>query len=161
MNLGAFTTMYGLAGGVIPFLVLAPYYFSGDISLGSMFQIEALIRGVQESLDFFVGAYADIADWRASTGRLLALESTAEQLSAEGTSRFTEHHAVVPPLTDLASSQQAYSTMAPPTLAGTLSAKALTLKTTAGALVLANIDFEWLRGDLVSLEGPSAGAKTT
>ncbi|CAK0839116.1 unnamed protein product [Prorocentrum cordatum] len=59
-NLSTFTSAYGLVGSVFPILVLVPYYFHGDISLGLMFQIEGVLGGVRQSLDFFIGAYGDI-----------------------------------------------------------------------------------------------------
>lgn len=43
------------------------------MTLGAMFQTEALVVGVRSSLDFFVGAYADIAVWQSAAVRLLAL----------------------------------------------------------------------------------------
>jgi len=76
LNLSAFTSAYSLTSTVLPFLILAPSYFSGSISLGTMFQIEGLIGGVQGSLDFFIGAYGDIAVWQAATRRLLTLEAS-------------------------------------------------------------------------------------
>jgi len=74
LNLSAFTSAYGLTSTILPFLILAPSYFSGAITMGTMFQIEGLIGGVQGSLDFFIGAYTEIAAWQAATQRLLTLE---------------------------------------------------------------------------------------
>merc|ERR1711968_169902 len=53
---------------------LVPSYFNGTIALGTMFQIEGVVGGVRSSLDFFIGAYGDIAMWHAAASRMLALE---------------------------------------------------------------------------------------
>lgn len=74
LQLTSYTSVYGLVGSLLPLLILAPSYFQGHMSLGLLFQLEAVIGGVRQSLDFFVGAYGDICLWQASASRLLALE---------------------------------------------------------------------------------------
>jgi len=78
-RLQAFTSGYGLCAGVVPFLLLAPSYFNGAITMGAMFQLESIIGQVQGSLDFFMSTYADFASWRVTTDRLIALEDFTEK----------------------------------------------------------------------------------
>lgn len=166
MNLTTFTAAYGLAGGVIPFLILVPYYFHGDITLGMMFQIEGMVGGVRQSLDFFIGAYGDIADWRASAGRLLALETCvlkgpgaalcadAEDVT-EDTDDGSSTVASVDPtsMAQRADSSRSYSEEA-------LRVKGVTLATPGGTVLLRDVSFEWRRGDRVTISGPSGSGKT-
>lgn len=79
LSLVTYTSAYGLAGGILPLLVLAPSYFSGNITLGTLFQIEGLVGGVRTSLDFFIAAYGDIATWRAAADRMFALEDVCNE----------------------------------------------------------------------------------
>mmetsp|Transcript_77294 Transcript_77294/g.239392 ORF Transcript_77294/g.239392 Transcript_77294/m.239392 type:complete len:130 (-) Transcript_77294:15-404(-) len=80
LQLASFTSSYGTVGSVVPLLLLFPSYLDGHVTLGLMFQIEALVQGVRQSLDFFVGSYSDIALWSAASNRLLALEDIAAEL---------------------------------------------------------------------------------
>eukprot|EP00929_Paragymnodinium_shiwhaense_P044053 TRINITY_DN22603_c0_g1_i1.p1 TRINITY_DN22603_c0_g1~~TRINITY_DN22603_c0_g1_i1.p1 ORF type:complete len:887 (-),score=225.04 TRINITY_DN22603_c0_g1_i1:210-2870(-) len=137
MNLNSFTSAYGLVGGVLPFLVLVPSYFHGDISLGLMFQIESIMGGVQQSLGFFVGSYSDIADWRASAERLLALEAVMEELPdriADGDGN----------------PQQGFS----------LVAEDVTLVTASGATVLEEASFEWHSEQRIVVSGAAGSGKS-
>lgn len=76
LGLSAFTSVYGMVGGLLPFVILLPPYMHGDLSLGVMFQIEAVASKLRQSLDFVVGAYGDIAELQASASRMFALENS-------------------------------------------------------------------------------------
>jgi len=138
MNLNTFTSVYGLVGGILPFLVLVPSYFHGDITLGTMFQIESIMGGVQQSLGFFVGSYGEIASWRASADRLLALEDVMDEFPDR--------------LTDVDS--------AAPSEGFSLEAEDLTLVTASGTLVLKDTSFQWNAGELVALTGIVGSGKS-
>eukprot|EP00928_Gymnodinium_smaydae_P070253 TRINITY_DN54138_c0_g1_i1.p1 TRINITY_DN54138_c0_g1~~TRINITY_DN54138_c0_g1_i1.p1 ORF type:complete len:873 (-),score=210.06 TRINITY_DN54138_c0_g1_i1:80-2698(-) len=149
INLTSFTSMYGLFGGIAPFLVLAPSYFRGDMSLGLMFQIEAVLGGVQQSLDFFIGSYADIADWRASAGRLLELEAVVDSIPAAIADAGGEAALELGMPTPEAAAA---------TSTGSLAAIGLTLDRADGGTFLEASSFEFLPGDLVVLSGsPGCG----
>ncbi|CAD7941681.1 unnamed protein product [Amoebophrya sp. A25] len=81
-RLQAFTAGYGLCAGILPFLLLAPSFFSGSITMGAMFQLESILGQVQGSLDFFMSTYGDFASWRVTTDRLIALDKFADAASA-------------------------------------------------------------------------------
>jgi len=76
-----YTSLYGLTAGILPFVILAPTYFSGGITLGAMFQIESIIGHVQGSLDFFVGSYGEVQGWRVTTNRLIQMEQYNRQIA--------------------------------------------------------------------------------
>lgn len=55
---------------IFPFLVGAPRYFSGAITLGGLMQISSAFGHVQEALSWFINAFSDLASWKASVNRL-------------------------------------------------------------------------------------------
>ncbi len=55
---------------IFPFLVGAPRYFSGAITLGGLMQISSAFGQVQESLSWFINAFTSLASWKASVNRL-------------------------------------------------------------------------------------------
>ncbi|MCB2016986.1 MAG: ABC transporter ATP-binding protein/permease, partial [Hydrogenophaga sp.] len=56
-NLIWFTTFYGQAAVVFPFIVAAPRFFSGAIQLGELMQISSAFGRVQDALSWFVDNY--------------------------------------------------------------------------------------------------------
>jgi putative ATP-binding cassette transporter len=50
--------------------VASPRYFAREIQLGGLMQISSAFGRVQDSLSFFVDAYAELAEWRAVVDRL-------------------------------------------------------------------------------------------
>ena len=83
-----FTSGYGQAAVVFPFIMAAPRYFSGAIQLGGLMQTASAFGEVQNSLSYFVDAYTDIAEWRAVVERLAGFrEATqrARELDGSGT----------------------------------------------------------------------------
>ena len=65
-----FTTGFGQAAVVFPFIVAAPRFFSGAIQLGELMQIASAFGRVQDSLAWFVDNYPTLAAWKATTDRL-------------------------------------------------------------------------------------------
>ncbi|MFN8626470.1 MAG: ABC transporter ATP-binding protein/permease [Candidatus Binatia bacterium] len=83
------TTGIGQANAMVPLLVAAPGYFAGSLSLGSVMQTNIAYGQVSGALAWFVNAYQEIAQWRASIERLLTfteeIDSTCADLErAEG-----------------------------------------------------------------------------
>jgi vitamin B12/bleomycin/antimicrobial peptide transport system ATP-binding/permease protein len=56
---------------VFPIVVSAPRYFSGEIALGGMMQTVDAFGQVQGALSWFIGAYSQLANWRAIVERLI------------------------------------------------------------------------------------------
>ena len=73
-NLVWFTSFFGQAAVVFPFVVAAPRFFSGAIQLGELMQISSAFGQVQGSLSWFVDSYSNLASWRATTDRLTSFE---------------------------------------------------------------------------------------
>ena len=73
-RLTAFTSSYGQAATVFPYVLVAPAYFADKIQLGGMMQTANAFSNVQQSLSFFVSVYRGLAEWRAVVARLDGFE---------------------------------------------------------------------------------------
>ena len=73
-NLVTFTSFFGQAAVIFPFVVAAPRFFSGAIQLGQLMQIASAFGKVQDSLSWFVDNYDRVAVWRATTDRLTSFD---------------------------------------------------------------------------------------
>ena len=78
-----FTAGYTQVAIVFPFIVAAPRFFSGAITLGGLTQVANAFGQVQDSLSWFVNNYTDIAAWRASVDRLLTFQNALDATTAE------------------------------------------------------------------------------
>lgn len=135
-NLIWFTTFFGQAAVVFPFLVSAPRFFSGAIQLGELMQISSAFSQVQESLAWFVENYSVLAAWRATADRLTSFE---ESFQAQAQAQRPEVA----------------------TGASTLAAQDLTLALPDGAVLLAGLTLQVAPGDAVLVKGPSGSGKST
>jgi putative ATP-binding cassette transporter len=64
------TAGYGWITLVIPILVAAPLYFTGNLSFGGLMMAAAAFTQLQSSLRWFVDNFSTIADWRATLLRV-------------------------------------------------------------------------------------------
>ena len=69
-NLTLVTTGLGQTNGMVPTLVAAPGFFLGRLTLGDVMQVNIAYGQVSGALVWFVNAYQEIAQWRASIERL-------------------------------------------------------------------------------------------
>ncbi|MGI8570213.1 MAG: ABC transporter ATP-binding protein/permease [Methylocella sp.] len=119
------TAGYGWFATVAPFIVAAPGYFAGDMSLGGLMMAVGAFNQVQQALRWFVDNFSLIADWRATllrvasfrlallemdklgdeTGRIELVPTADDRLvfdhaglaSPAGCTRLSEKHAVINP----------------------------------------------------------------
>jgi vitamin B12/bleomycin/antimicrobial peptide transport system ATP-binding/permease protein len=63
---------------IFPFLVTAPGFFAGAITLGVMMQTASAFGQVQTALSFFVTNYTNLAELRAVLDRLKGLQAAAD-----------------------------------------------------------------------------------
>jgi len=77
-----FTSGFGQAAVVFPFIVAAPRFFSGAIQLGELMQIASAFGRVQDSLSWFVDNYSNLAAWRATTDRITSFEDSFHAMEA-------------------------------------------------------------------------------
>jgi len=78
-----FTTSYGQAAVVFPFIMAAPRFFKGEIQLGGLMQTASAFGRVQDALSFLVDSYTDIAEWRAVVERLAGFRLATERAHAD------------------------------------------------------------------------------
>ncbi|MBB1075893.1 ABC transporter ATP-binding protein/permease [Rhodoferax sp. 4810] len=131
-----FTSFFGQAAVVFPFVVAAPRFFSGAIQLGELMQISSAFGQVQGSLSWFVDNYSSLAAWRATTDRLTSFEASFQALALTGKG---------PTATD----------------SDILSSNDLHLALPNGAVLLQHATLNAQPGDTILLQGPSGAGKST
>jgi len=70
---------YGQIAIIFPYVVAAPRYFSGAMQLGGLMQTASAFGQVQGALSWFVSAYIQLAEWRATVDRLTGFHSAIER----------------------------------------------------------------------------------
>jgi vitamin B12/bleomycin/antimicrobial peptide transport system ATP-binding/permease protein len=139
-----FTSFFGQAAVVFPFVVAAPRFFSGAIALGELMQISSAFGQVQGALSWFVDSYSSLASWRATTDRLTSFEASFQALAR----------------VDIA--QTAIKKIANQDAEGAkLATDNLTVALPDGTVLLANAQLHATAGDRVLLQGPSGSGKST
>lgn len=76
-----FTSGYAQLAIVFPFLVAAPRFFSGAITLGGLLQISNAFGEVRQALSWLVDSYGQVAGWKASVDRLITFSDAMEAAS--------------------------------------------------------------------------------
>ena len=139
-NMVWFTSFFGQAAVVFPFIVAAPRFFSGAIQLGQLMQISSAFGRVQDALSWLVDNYSSLAAWRATTDRLTSFEDNIMALG-----------------------QQERVRAAPDSIANSvnLSATGLTIKLPGGQTLLSGATLGASPGDSVLISGPSGSGKST
>ena len=135
-NLVTFTSFFGQAAVIFPFMVAAPRFFSGAIQLGQLMQISSAFGKVQDSLSWFVDNYDRVAIWRATTDRLTSFDDAMRAHAAR---------------TDALARGSAAS----------LHTDDLTVALPDGRQLLSGAALSVLPGDSVLLQGPSGSGKST
>lgn len=74
-----FQAGYGQIANIFPYVVAAPRYFAGSIKLGGLMQIGSAFGQLQDASSWFVSAYADLAEWRATVERLTTFRLAIEK----------------------------------------------------------------------------------
>ena len=139
-NLIWFTSFFGQAAVIFPFLVAAPRFFSGAIQLGGLIQISTAFGRVQEALSWFVDNYSALASWRATTDRLTSFEDA------------------------MASLAQRNSAQAAPLLVADnnlIAAHDLSIRLPTGQTLLSGETLVVKPGNTVLIKGPSGSGKST
>ena len=135
-----FTSFFGQAAVVFPFVVAAPRFFSGAIQLGELMQISSAFGRVQDSLSWFVDSYSSLATWRATTDRLTSFEASFKALAP------------------VKYAQEATKNVANP---NALEVAELDLRLPTGQQLLAGTELHASAGDRILLQGPSGSGKST
>jgi vitamin B12/bleomycin/antimicrobial peptide transport system ATP-binding/permease protein len=92
------TAGYGWFAIVAPFVVAAPGYFSGNMSLGGLMMAAGAFNQVQQALRWFVDNFSTIADWRATLLRVASFRLALVKMDKLGDE--TGHIELVPTADD-------------------------------------------------------------
>jgi putative ATP-binding cassette transporter len=92
MKLTTFTAGYAQTSVVFPYILAAPSYFLGKITLGQFQQTASAFARVESALSFFITAYTTLAAYKATVDRLTTFNlamTRAEALGRSSASRLT------------------------------------------------------------------------
>jgi putative ATP-binding cassette transporter len=76
------TSGYGWLAIIVPFLLAAPGFFGGSLTLGGLMMVAGAFQQVQNSLRWFVDNFAGIADWRATLLRVASFRNRLKHMNA-------------------------------------------------------------------------------
>ncbi len=155
-NLVWFTSFFGQAAVVFPFVVAAPRFFSGAIQLGELMQIAGAFDKVQGALSWFVDNYPNLATWRATTDRLTSFEASLAQMRAH-TDTATNTSLAASGTANIASGAAAASVQT----STELRTQNLQVALPNGVALLAHTALRAHAGERVLLQGPSGAGKST
>ncbi len=130
---------YDQVAVVFPIIVAAPRYFSGQIQLGGLTQTAGAFGRVQDSLSWFVSAYASLASWRATVERLT-----------------TFHKAIV-----VARAAYGHGLVSADGAPGRVAARDLSIELPNGTELLRHGDLSFTEGRSVVISGRSGSGKST
>ena len=81
----AFNQFYSQISVIIPYVVVAPFYFAKVVDFGRFSQSADAFGAVNGSMNFFVDRYIGLADFSAAIRRLTSFEEAFEQVRAQET----------------------------------------------------------------------------
>ncbi|MCO1621718.1 SbmA/BacA-like family transporter [Pseudomonas putida] len=88
MRLSLFTESYSQLSLIFSSLLAVPRFFSGAIMFGEVMQINSAFGNLCENLSWFINAYHRLADWKATTDRLISFDGAlAERCAIKGVMR--------------------------------------------------------------------------
>ncbi|MGL5139479.1 MAG: ABC transporter ATP-binding protein/permease, partial [Beijerinckiaceae bacterium] len=78
LKLNSFVSAYFQASVVVPYILVAPAYFAGKLTLGQMNQTAGAFGRVEASMQWFIARYASLASYKAVVDRLTTFEDAIE-----------------------------------------------------------------------------------
>lgn len=79
VRLSLFTESYSQLSLVLSSLLAVPRFFLGSIMFGDVMQINSAFGNLCENLSWFINAYHNIAEWKATTDRLISFDGALTQ----------------------------------------------------------------------------------
>jgi len=134
-----FTSFYGQAAIIFPYVVVAPRFFSGAMPLGGIFQTASAFGQVQGALSWFIGAYTQFASWKATVDRLVGFSTTLQRVRTEA-AEFSGERVQAP---------------------GDLAVENLAVSLPQGKPLLAPTSVQFRKGEDVLITGASGSGKST
>src|SRR5215510_3946387 len=84
------TESYRQTSSIIPYLLVSPAFFTGQLQLGGLMQTAQAFDRVREALSIFVDVYRNLAEWRAVVDRLAGFDAAIAQARSAAASATTE-----------------------------------------------------------------------
>jgi putative ATP-binding cassette transporter len=81
-KLTIFINFYSQASSVFPYILTAPYFFLGKITLGAMTQTAEAFSTVNGSMNFFINYYGSLAAYKSVLDRLTSFDASIESATA-------------------------------------------------------------------------------
>jgi vitamin B12/bleomycin/antimicrobial peptide transport system ATP-binding/permease protein len=106
-TLGFFTSGHGQAAVLFPYLMYAPRLVTGAFKLGDLSMTAGAFGQVQDALNWFIGSYTTIADYKATVTRLTEFNDAMKQSK-------TDLDKKIVPATPPAADEQEHLQMPPP-----------------------------------------------
>ena len=139
-RLTAFTASYSQISPFIPYIVSAPFYFAGKITLGIMTQTANAFSNVNSALTFVVTYYVYLADYKAVLDRLTSFDQSIEKAG-----EYEFHPQLTSPQTD----------------PGNVSLAEVTLRLPDGRTIVENANLDLVSEIPALFIGPSGSGKST
>jgi putative ATP-binding cassette transporter len=139
--LGVVQTAFGRLVAIFPYLMVAPFYFSGVMPLGGLTQTSGAFSRIRYEFSFLMSNYANLAYWGSVIERLLGFEEAlaAVQKHAAGQIEHAAHDGHSPVLV----------------------ARDLVVQLPDGVTIVSTAEFTLAPGERVLLSGPSGIGKTS
>lgn len=137
----AFTQFYGSSASVVPYIVVAPFYFLDKVTLGVMTQTAQSFARVEGAMAFFIGAYTTIAEYKAVIDRLTGFRRAIGRARELGTQP--------PHIVQGSGAGQ------------DLSVEGLSVSLPDGRALIAPHDLTFAKGETTLVTGPSGSGKST
>jgi putative ATP-binding cassette transporter len=141
--LRVFQAAFNQVVDVFPYLMVAPFYFSGAMPLGGVTQTAGAFNRIRYDLSFLTRNYTDLACWGSAIERLSGFETALAAVQESGAGRI-EHTVTVHDDCRLA-----------------LTVCDLVVRRPDGAPIVSAVDFALASGERVLLSGPSGSGKTS
>lgn len=88
-NLTWVSAGFGWLAQVVPIIIAAPVYFSGQITFGGLMMAVGAFNQVNLALRWYVNNFGAIADWRATLGRVSSFRHALQEMDREKASGLT------------------------------------------------------------------------
>ncbi len=83
LRLIAFNSLYGQISGLIPYFVIAPFYYAKQVTFGVFNQAADAFGSVNGAMNFFVNNYIGFADFRSTVDRLTSFDEAFARVDAD------------------------------------------------------------------------------
>jgi vitamin B12/bleomycin/antimicrobial peptide transport system ATP-binding/permease protein len=141
LKLTTFTSSLFQTSVIFPYVIVAPYYFAGTLSLGQLQQTAGAFGRVEGAMSFFISRYASLASFKAIIDRLTTFGGAIKVAQALGT---------VPPCIEAQAAPRP-----------ALEMKNLTLRLPDGNAIVRVAALNVPAGQSTLLVGPSGSGKST